>query len=67
MVDNIWIIKAILRGFELASGLGVYFQKSNLIGINVDPSFLALTEDFLHYNIESILFKYLELLVGANP
>lgn len=31
---NLWSIKAILRGFDLVSGLGVNFHKSRLIGIN---------------------------------
>ncbi|GAU34029.1 hypothetical protein TSUD_16170 [Trifolium subterraneum] len=31
-VDNLWTLKAILRGFELASGLKVNFWKSSLIG-----------------------------------
>ncbi|XP_058759054.1 uncharacterized protein LOC131632297 [Vicia villosa] len=32
---NLWSMKAILRGFELMSGLGINFHKSNLYGINV--------------------------------
>jgi hypothetical protein len=34
-VDNLWALKAVLRGFELASGLKVNFWKSCLLGINV--------------------------------
>lgn len=37
---NLWIIKSILRGFELVSILSVNFYKSRLIGINVSNHFL---------------------------
>lgn len=33
-------MKAILRGFELVSGLKVNFSKSNLFGLNLDDPFL---------------------------
>ncbi|MCI51085.1 LINE-1 reverse transcriptase like, partial [Trifolium medium] len=33
-VENLWTMKALLRGFELASGLKVNFWKSCLMGIN---------------------------------
>jgi hypothetical protein len=32
-VENLWALKAILRGFELASGLKVNFWKSGLMGL----------------------------------
>ncbi|XP_058783223.1 uncharacterized protein LOC131657889 [Vicia villosa] len=32
---QVWAIKAILRAFELVSGLGINYHKSKLIGINV--------------------------------
>lgn len=66
-IKNLWSIKAILIDLELASDLRVNFHKSNLIVINVDPSFLELTEGFLHCKIESLPFRYLILFVGASP
>lgn len=66
-IDNLWAIKAILRGFERASSLKVNFSKSNLIGVNFGSTFLDLACDFLHCNRESPLFKYTVLHVGANP
>ncbi|GAU21917.1 hypothetical protein TSUD_34140 [Trifolium subterraneum] len=33
--ENLWTLKAILRSFEMASGLKVNFLKSGLMGINV--------------------------------
>ena len=65
-VESLWTIKAILRGFELASDLGVNFHKRILIGINVDPSFLDLAEGFLLCKIESLPFRYLGSPIGAN-
>lgn len=37
--ENLWMMKAILRCFELVSSLKVNFHKSRVIGINVDQSF----------------------------
>lgn len=66
-VENLWTIKAILKGFELVSGLGVNSHKSSLIKTNVDLSLFELAEGFLHCKIESLPFRYLELSVGVNP
>ena len=35
--SNVVIMKSILRGFELASGLKINFHKSRLAGVNVQP------------------------------
>jgi hypothetical protein len=56
-LENLWTLKAILRGFETASGLKVNFWKSGLIGVNVALSFwkwqlLSLIVDF----VPSLLF-----------
>jgi hypothetical protein len=56
-VDNLWALKAILRGFEMASGLKVNFWKSDLIGINVSPTFLEMACTFLNCRLWSIPFK----------
>jgi hypothetical protein len=66
-VENLWALKAILRGFELASGLRVNFWKSCLIGVNVSNDFLFMASDFLNCKIGSLPFKYLGLPVGAKP
>jgi len=34
-VQNLWTMKAVLRGFEMASGLKINFSKSSLIEVNV--------------------------------
>lgn len=53
-----WIIKVILWGFELASGLRVNIYKSSVIGVNMDPIFLISVGELLNCEIENISFKY---------
>ncbi|CAI8616877.1 unnamed protein product [Vicia faba] len=38
--SNLWSIKAVLRGFELVSGLNINFSKSCLVGINLRQRFM---------------------------
>jgi hypothetical protein len=66
-VENLWLLKAVLRGFEMASGLKVNFWKSSIIGVNVSNNFLDTAATFLNCRIGSLPFKYLGLPVGANP
>lgn len=56
-IKNLWSIEAILYVFQLASSLQV----------NFDPAILDLTCDFLHCQLESLMFKYLGILVGGQP
>jgi hypothetical protein len=66
-VENLWSLKAILRGFERASGLKVNFWKSNIMGVNVVNEFMELASNFLNCIRGGIPFKYLGLPVGASP
>ncbi|PNY11183.1 cysteine-rich receptor-like protein kinase [Trifolium pratense] len=66
-VNNLWSLKAILRVFEMASGLKVNFWKSGLMGVNVSSTFMEMTCTFLNCRFGSIPFKYLGLPIGANP
>ena len=65
--DNIFAIKAILRCFELASGLKVNFHKSKLAGIRVDSYAMSTYAKTLNCNIMSLPFPYLGVQVGGNP
>ncbi|KAK2406586.1 hypothetical protein QL285_042301 [Trifolium repens] len=65
-VENLWALKAILRGFEMVSGLKVNFWKSSIMGLNVSQDFMRLASVFLNCRVGSIPFKYLGLPVGAN-
>jgi len=47
-VQNLWTMKAILRGFEMASGLKINFSKSSLIGVNVGEDFMDMACSFLN-------------------
>jgi len=67
MVENLWALKALLRGFEMVSDLKINFFKSSLIGVNVASDFMDLACNFLNCSEGSIPFKYLGLPVGANP
>ncbi|PNX73974.1 ribonuclease H, partial [Trifolium pratense] len=66
-VENLWTLKAVLRGFELASGLKVNFWKSGIIRVNVLNDLLMIAANFLNCRIGNLPFKYLGLPVGANP
>ena len=66
-VDNLWTMKVVLRGFEMASGLKINFFKSCLIGVNVPNDFMEMACNFLNCSEGSLPFKYLGLPVGANP
>ncbi len=65
--SNIFTIKAVLRCFELASGLKINFHKSKLAGIGVDSFSLNTYAKTLNCKTISIPFKYLGLEVGGNP
>ncbi|GAU51438.1 hypothetical protein TSUD_413380, partial [Trifolium subterraneum] len=66
-VENLWTMKAILRWFELISGLKVNFFKSRLFGVNVENAFMDQAASFLHCKKGDFPFIYLGLPVGANP
>ena len=66
-IENLWTLKALLRGFEMVSGLKVNFNKSCLMGVNVSADFLEMASNFLHCRVGSVPFMYLGLPVSANP
>ncbi|XP_058732910.1 uncharacterized protein LOC131604491 [Vicia villosa] len=65
--NNLWTFKAILRGFELVSGLRVNLNKSRLFGVNLDPDFIQVGSSFLNCAIGSSSFVFLSIPVGVNP
>jgi len=64
---NVATLKAILRGFELASGLKINFHKSKLASINVYRNSLLGYTKTLNCTKMEVPFKYLGLEVGGNP
>jgi len=65
--SNVFTIKAILRVFELASGLKVNFYKSKITGLQVEKSNLELYARTLNCDVMQIPFIYLGMQVGGNP
>ncbi|XP_058765377.1 uncharacterized protein LOC131638848 [Vicia villosa] len=59
-------LKALLRGFELISGLGVNFHKSRLIGINLNHHFVYAAPNFLNCKVQSNSFEFLGFHLGVN-
>lgn len=66
-LNYLWEIKAVLRGFELVSRLGINYHQSKLIGININWNFLAVAASFLSCRTEAKKFKFLGIFIGSNP
>ena len=65
-VGNLWTLKAILQGFEAASGLKVNFLKSCLIWINVSREFMEMACEFLGCGESNLPLKYLGHPIGQT-
>ncbi|XP_068485032.1 uncharacterized protein [Phaseolus vulgaris] len=65
-VQNILCIKAMLRCFELSSGLRVNFHKSKIGAIGVDKYEVKMYSEILHCSLMDIPFTYLGLPIGGN-
>ncbi|XP_058775849.1 uncharacterized protein LOC131650136 [Vicia villosa] len=66
-LQNLWSFKAVLRGFELMSGLKINFYKSNVYGINLKEEVMQATTSFLTCSVGSLPFKFLGVMVGDSP
>ena len=66
-INNVITLKAILRGFELASGLKINFHKSKLAGINIQSNIVDCFTKILNCTKMGIPFKYMGIEVGGNP
>lgn len=66
-VNNASVWKGILRSFELASGLKIKFHKSCIMGIKDSVSIMDQIAAYMNYKVGSVPFKFLGILVGANP
>ena len=65
--NNVVTLKAIIKGFELASGLKINFHKSKLAGINVQISYVSCYTKTLNCKQMGVPFTYMGLEVGGNP
>jgi len=66
-VQNFICIKAILRCFELSSGLRINYHKSKIGAIGVGRYEMNVYSEILHYSLMNIPFTYLGLPIGGNP
>ncbi|GKV51347.1 hypothetical protein SLEP1_g58014 [Rubroshorea leprosula] len=64
--SNIWAAKSIMRIFELALGLKINFQKSQLLGMNVSKEWLSKMSYILNCKIGIFPCKYLGVPIGGN-
>lgn len=63
---QVWTLKVILIGFEAISGLEVNYNKSRLIGYNLNQHFLYATANFLRCRIQVKEFDFLGFRLGDN-
>lgn len=67
VLQNVVVIKAMLRSFELISGLKVNFCKSKFGAVGVDDSDQERYDDLLNCRLLKLPFSYLGLPIRANP
>ncbi|XP_057445075.1 uncharacterized protein LOC130737348 [Lotus japonicus] len=66
-IQNVVVLKVILRCFELSSGLKVNFNKSKLASTTVEPDFERRIAAVLNCKIMATPFVYLGIPIGARP
>lgn len=66
MKKNVFVIKIMLRFFELVSALKVNFYKSSFGAIGLDRDTLEDFAELLNCRLMSFPFTYLGLRMGAN-
>ncbi|XP_058726606.1 uncharacterized protein LOC131597964 [Vicia villosa] len=62
-----WAVKAVLRAFEIVSGLDINYHKSKLIGINSNCYFLEAVSHLFSSRMEDSNFYFLGIPIGFNP
>ena len=60
-------IKAILRAFELVSGLKINFVKSSFGAFGMSEQWKLEAANYLNCSLLSFPFTYLGIPIGANP
>ncbi|GLT66338.1 hypothetical protein SLA2020_387060 [Shorea laevis] len=65
--ENVFMVKTILRWFELMSGLRINFHKSSLYGLNVSERWVKGAAGALHCGVGEFPFIYLGMPVGGKP
>lgn len=65
-IQNLVVLKSVLRCFELVSGLKVNFHKSKLASIATSPGVVQQFASFLNCKVMAIPFVYLGIPVGGR-
>ena len=65
-MDNVKAVKAILRSYEMVSGLRINFVKSQFGAIGQSKVWCCLAVDYLNYALLHFPFCYLGLPIGIN-
>ncbi|GLT44935.1 hypothetical protein SLA2020_188080 [Shorea laevis] len=65
--SNIFMVKSILRWFELMFGLKINFSKSSVCGFNVSERWLKEAARVLQCGVGETPFIYLGIQVGGKP
>ncbi|XP_028055425.1 uncharacterized protein LOC114259593 [Camellia sinensis] len=66
-MDEVVIVKRLLRCFEVLSGFRINYHKSVVCGIGVNDVFLHAFAKLLNCKVQSLPLKFLGLPLGANP
>ena len=65
-MDNVKAVKAILRSYEMVSGLRINFSKSQFGAIGQSEEWCCIAADFLNCAMLHFPFCYLGLPIGIN-
>lgn len=66
LIQNVLVIKSMLRSFELMSGLKVNFSKSKLAGVCMNGNEISRLARLLNCGTMELPFTYLGIPVGAS-
>jgi len=66
-MENVKAIKAMLRAFELVSGLKINFVKSHFGAFGVPDQWKIMAANYLNCSLMSFPFTYLDVPIGVNP
>ncbi|XP_058765063.1 uncharacterized mitochondrial protein AtMg01250-like [Vicia villosa] len=64
--SNLWTLKALLKGFKMASGLRINLHKSKLYAVCSSAYKVEASATFLGCKIDRLPFKFLGIWVGGN-
>ena len=64
--ENVVVLKSLLRGFEMASGLKINFAKSQFGVVGVQPNWIQEAAQFLNCRQMEMPFNYLGMPIGIK-